>query len=104
MINAGNRIVNNWIYAIPEGFVLVDTGYENGFLHLKKRLFSKNIDVHNIRYIFLTHAHDDHAGFLNEVLAAAPEAQVIMSGKAMEGLFRGQNAFTGGCTSRLALY
>ena len=25
--------------------------------------------VKDIRYVFLTHAHDDHAGFLNEVLA-----------------------------------
>lgn len=29
MINLGNRIVNNWIYKIPSGFVLIDTGYEN---------------------------------------------------------------------------
>ena len=38
MFNAGSRVVNNWIYSITEGFVLIDTGYENGFTHLKKRL------------------------------------------------------------------
>jgi hypothetical protein len=36
VFNAGNRIVNNWIYSIPEGFMLADTGYGNGFEHLKK--------------------------------------------------------------------
>ncbi|WP_333648522.1 MBL fold metallo-hydrolase [Lacrimispora sp.] len=104
MFNAGNRIVNNWIYSIPEGFVLIDTGYENGFAHLKKWLSSQSIDIREIRYIFLTHAHDDHAGFLNELFDELPDVQVIMSDKAIEGLYRGQNSFTGGCTSRLALF
>lgn len=104
MFNVGNRIVNNWIYSTPEGFVLVDTGYENGFVHLKKRLSTQNIDIRDIRYIFLTHAHDDHAGFLNEVFVESPDVQVIMSHKAIEVLYRGQNSFTGGCTSRLALF
>lgn len=27
-----------------------------------------NIKSSDIKYVFLTHAHDDHAGFLNEVL------------------------------------
>lgn len=103
VLNTGNRIVNNWIYAIPEGFVLVDTGYENGFAHFKKRLSSQNIRSQDIRYIFLTHAHDDHAGFLNQFLTEVPGVQVITSHKAIAGLYRGQNSFIGGCTSRLAL-
>ena len=104
MFNAGNRIVNNWIYSIPDGYVLVDTGYENGFARLKKRLSSQNIAIRDIRYIFLTHAHDDHAGFLNEIFAESPDVQVIMSHKAIEVLDSGQNSFVGGCTSRLALF
>ena len=28
MLNAGSRIVNNWIYPIDNGYVLIDTGYE----------------------------------------------------------------------------
>lgn len=102
MLNVGNQIVNNWIYSIPEGFVLVDTGYENGFLSLKKKLSSQNIDIQDICYIFLTHAHDDHAGFLNEILAST-SAKVVMSHKAIEVLYRGQNGFVGGCSSQLAL-
>lgn len=102
MLNAGNRIVNNWIYAVQDGYVLIDTGYEGGFESFKKRLSSKNIDIQAIRYIFLTHAHDDHAGFLNEILEEVPGAEVIMSNKALEVLYRGQNPFVGGCTGRLA--
>ncbi len=103
MLNLGTLISNSWLYPIPEGYVLVDTGYERGFARPKKRLSAHNIPLTAIRYIFLTHAHDDHAGFLNELLEESPETQVIMSPKALETLRSGQNAFTGGCTSRLAL-
>ena len=104
MFNAGSRIVNNWLYAIPEGFVLIDTGYENGFARFKKRLSSLNIEVRDIRYIFLTHAHDDHAYFLKEILGETPDVQVIMHPKAIEALHRGHNSFAGGCSGRLALF
>lgn len=103
MWNLGNRIVNNWIYAIPEGYVLIDTGYEGGCQRVKRRLAADGLNVGNIRYVFLTHAHDDHAGFLNDILAEAQHAQVIASGKAMEVLRRGQNSFAGGCTGKAAL-
>lgn len=102
MLNIGNRIVNNWLYPIHNGFVLVDTGYENGFAHFKQQLSKLGIDISRIRYVFLTHAHDDHAGFLNDLLAQSPHAQIIMSAKAPEVLLRGQNSFVGGCTGRVA--
>lgn len=103
MINVGNRIVNNWLYPVQNGFVLIDTGYENGFEQFKQRLSKANISLSSIRYVFLTHAHDDHAGFLNQLLAQSPDTQVVMSSKALPTLYRGQNSFTGGCTGRTAL-
>ncbi len=104
MLNAGSRIVNNWIYPIDKGYVLIDTGYENGFAHLKKQLARMQIAPQQIRYIFLTHAHDDHAGYLNEILSECPDVQIVMSDKALERLYRGQNSFDGGCTTRIALF
>ena len=86
MVNAGSRIVNNWIYPIDRGYVLIDTGYENGFERLKKKLAALNINIQQILYIFLTHAHDDHAGYLNEMLSECPDTQIVMSGRALEGL------------------
>ncbi len=62
------------------------------------------IDPSEIRYIFLTHAHDDHAGYLNEILSECPDARIVMSDKALERLCRGQNSFCGGCTTRIALF
>ena len=100
-INLGSRIVNNWLVSSEVGYILIDTGYRGGFPRFLKRLQRAGIQPKDIRYVFLTHAHDDHAGFLNEVLAAT-EAAVILHPKAVEGLQRGQNSFAGGCSSRLA--
>lgn len=104
MLNAGSRIVNSWLYPIQDGYVLIDTGYENGFVHFKRRLSGLNIELESIRYVFLTHAHDDHAGFLNQLLTELPDTKVVMSKKALEILYKGQNSFIGGCTSRIALF
>ena len=101
ILNLGNRVVNNYLVSTTRGYILIDTGYAGGFLRFMKRLKKNHIQPRDIRYVFLTHAHDDHAGFLNEVLAAT-DAQVILHPKAIEGLRRGQNSFKGGCSSRLA--
>jgi len=27
IINVGDRVMNTWIYEIPDGYVMIDTGY-----------------------------------------------------------------------------
>ena len=99
--NIGSRVVNNYLVSFDAGFILVDTGYEGGFPHFLKMLEKHHIQPEEIKYLLLTHAHDDHAGFLNEVLEATG-AEVILNRKAIDGLKRGQNSFEGGCSSILA--
>ena len=99
--NIGSRVVNNFLISYTGGYILVDTGYAGGFPHFKRMLKKCQIKPKEIKYVFLTHAHDDHAGFLNEVLEETG-AEVILHPKAIEGLKRGQNSFEGGCSSRLA--
>ncbi len=99
--NLGNRVVNNYLISSDAGYILIDTGYDGSFPRFMKGLKKRRIAPKEIQYVFLTHAHDDHAGFLNEVLAVT-DAQVILHPKAIEGLKRGQNSFEGGCSSRLA--
>ena len=99
--NLGNRIVNNYLVSTDDGYILIDTGYPNSFGRFQKKLHVAGIDPKDIKYVFLTHAHDDHAGFLNEVLDFT-DAKVILHPKAVEGLKRGQNSFKGGCSGRIA--
>ena len=101
IFNLGNRVVNNYLISSEDGYILIDTGYAGGFPRFIKQLRKNGIDPKEISYVFLTHAHDDHAGFLNEVLEITG-AQVILHPEAIEGLKRGQNAFKGGCSSRVA--
>ena len=101
IINLGSRVVNNYLISSEEGYILIDTGYDGGFPHFLKQLKKHSIDLREIRFIFLTHAHDDHAGFLNDVLSVT-DARVILHPKAIEGLQKGQNSFEGGCSTRLA--
>ena len=97
--NVGNRIMNTWIYPVEDGWVMIDTGYENSYAFVVKKLRSLLIQPEEIRYIFLTHAHDDHAGFLEEWMAKHPHTQVIAHEKSIEGLRKGQNRFVGGCST-----
>ena len=101
IFNLGSRVINNYLISIEIGYILIDTGYEGGFKHFTNKLNYIHISPQEIRYVFLTHAHDDHAGFLNEVLAAT-DAKVILHSKAIERLKIGQNSFEGGCSSRFA--
>lgn len=101
IFNLGNRVVNNYLISTEVGYVLIDTGYEGGFKHFANKLNCLRVSPKDIHYVFLTHAHDDHAGFLNEVLAAT-DAKVILHPKAIERLKIGQNSFEGGCSSRFA--
>ena len=99
--NLGNRIVNNYLIPCDGGYILIDTGYESGFRRFQRKLAENGIRPEDIRYVFLTHAHDDHAGFLNDVLAIT-NAKVILHPLAIERLKKGQNSFEGGCSGRLA--
>ena len=101
IINLGTRVVNNYLIPSRDGWTLIDTGYAGGFAHFQRMLEKNGVQTEEIKYVFLTHAHDDHAGFLNEVLAATG-AEVILHPKAIKGLKRGQNSFAGGCSSLLA--
>jgi len=102
IINVGNRVNNNYIIKLDTGYLLIDSGYPEQFNSFSKKLRKYNIQLRDITYILLTHAHDDHAGFLNELLDNS-DAKVILHHQAVDRLRVGQNSFDGGCTSYLAL-
>ena len=99
IVNVGDRIMNTWLYPIEDGWVMIDTGYENSYASVLKKLRKMQIQPEDVRYLFLTHAHDDHAGFLEEWMTKHPKTQVIAHEKAIAGLRKGQNSFVGGCST-----
>ncbi len=102
IINIGGKVVNNYLIVTEKGCIAIDTGYAGGFDKFADRLLKSGLHIPDIKYIFLTHAHDDHAGFLNDLMNAT-NAPVVLHKDAVNRLKKGQNSFDGGCTSRKAL-
>lgn len=101
VINIGDRVVNNYILVTSFGLVVIDTGYTGGFDRFARRLSKSGFSLNEIAFIVLTHAHDDHAGYLGELLSAT-KAPVILHPEAVDRLKEGHNRFIGGCSTRLA--
>ncbi len=102
IINIGSRVMNTFLYPIEDGYVMIDTGYHKSFRSCLRKMQSKNISISKIKYIFLTHAHDDHAGFINEMITENNDIKVIMSPKGIDVLRKGQNSFDGNCSGNLS--
>ena len=67
ILNIGSYTRNNWIIETSAGIIAVDTGLPNSVYKFVKR-YTKQWRVEDLKYIFLTHAHNDHAGFLKSLL------------------------------------
>jgi len=91
--------MNTWVYEGPDGYIMIDTGYPDKMKSVEKRLKRYGIDWMDIRYVFLTHAHDDHAGFLNELITKYRHIKVIMNPAGLPVLRKWQNSFEGGCST-----
>lgn len=90
IINVGSKMVNSYLVPVGENFLLVDTGGKNSFAKFTERLNGINIGLDKIKYVFLTHAHSDHAGFLRELLEKT-NAVLIYNEKAKPRLEAGKN-------------
>ena len=85
------------VYLIPceGGYLQIDTGYESNYRGYKNLLSTVGVKINEIRYLFLTHHHDDHAGFLNE-LTSETDVTIIAHEKAKSLLLTGLNDKTNG--------
>ena len=87
--NIGGYIVKNYLLDTPIGWIAIDTGYPGGEDTFLKR-FQNLAPLDNLKYIFLTHAHDDHAGFL-EALLSKTKAKVILNSIGIPALESGKS-------------
>ncbi len=99
ILNLGNRVVNQYLVELNDGFLLIDTGYSNGYKRFIKNLSKHRIQKEQIKYVFITHAHDDHIGFLAELLNNFPHITLITNLLSKNRFSEGHNRFVGGCTT-----
>ena len=56
---------NCYLFSLEQGYLLVDCGYEKDEELFIARLKSLSVDIDDIKYLLLTHHHDDHSGLTN---------------------------------------
>jgi glyoxylase-like metal-dependent hydrolase (beta-lactamase superfamily II) len=84
-----------WCYLLKcsDGYLLIDTSYPDYFARFQKSLGKLGIDASKIKYLLLTHHHDDHAGFATE-LVRKTGCRVIVHRHAVAPLKKGESEDT----------
>jgi len=83
-------ITNCFLIPCGDDFLLVDTSTKNQFRKFRRELSTHSITLSQIKYIFLTHHHTDHTGFLKELLDES-NAVLIVHQKALPFLASGKD-------------
>ena len=99
----GGYFLRQYLLETPLGWIALDSGYAGGFAAYVKRL-SKLTPLKGIKFVFLTHAHNDHAGFLGELLQTS-DARLVACEASLPRLSSGENAMPDetGFTSRFGV-
>jgi len=81
-------ITKCYLLRCSEGYLLIDTAYPQDYEKFVKSLAKIGVDPSAIRYLLLTHHHDDHAGFAAR-LVERTGCRVIVHRDAILPLSRG---------------
>jgi hydroxyacylglutathione hydrolase len=52
-----------YLLACTDGYLLIDTGFPKDYPKFLRQLAKSDVELNSIRYLLLTHNHDDHVGF-----------------------------------------
>ena len=97
MNNKSNDIIKSvklgwtrcYLFRCDGGYLLIDVYYPGHYAKFEKKLARMGISVSEIKYLFLTHHHDDHAGFAAE-LVRNTGCKVIAHRNALSALKQGK--------------
>jgi len=87
-INTGGT-TNDYLLRCRDGYLLIDTTYEKHYDAFLEALGERGIKPEEIKYLLLTHHHDDHSGFAQRLLEKTG-ARLIMHEKAYPFLGEGK--------------
>lgn len=85
---------NCYLLKSQDGRLLIDTSLPTGFMHFTRELKTIKVDLSEIKYLLLTHSHDDHAGFAAELKDKA-NCRIIVHKNSIEALKNGCNKNVG---------
>ena len=90
----GNYMLRQYLLETPQGWIALDSGYSGGFETYKKQL-GKLTKLDQLKFVFLTHSHNDHAGFSRELLVNSG-ARLVAHEASLPRLASGENAMPEG--------
>ena len=90
------KVTNCYLVGIGNQYLLVDTGYEYEWTLFCKRLRDVGVSLSDIRFVLLTHPHDDHCGLLNKLVQVNSNVRVIVSDQARDILSSGMHQHSAG--------
>lgn len=79
---------NCFLLRCKGGYLMIDTGFPGEYYSFLKKLAKININVFDIKYLLLTHSHNDHSGFAAEIVGNT-EAKIIAHKKGVSILENG---------------
>lgn len=62
MFQGESHVIANYLIPSDDGLILMETGPETTFEHLKKAIADEGYDWKDVKHVLLTHIHFDHAG------------------------------------------
>jgi len=60
-------VTNSYLLKLKVGYLVIDTSFPQFFDTFCIELNNRNIQLNEIKYLLLTHHHDDHAGFASKL-------------------------------------
>ncbi len=87
-------ITTCYLLRLPIGYLLVDTGFKHLTGIFESQLAAVGISINDIRFVLLTHHHQDHAGLLEYLLIKNPVIRVIMHEVCALYIENGENRMT----------
>jgi glyoxylase-like metal-dependent hydrolase (beta-lactamase superfamily II) len=110
MNNTSGNIVQSlkldwtWCFLLKctDGYLLIDTAYTKSYHKFRKKLAELGIAIHSIKYLLITHHHDDHAGFASN-LVKDTGCRVIVHSNAAAHLRQGRAEDLGKVLNRRVL-
>jgi len=85
------HMTSSFLIPLPEGYLMFDTGYEKSYGEFKRQLRESGIMTQEIKYLILSHHHDDHSGFTNRLLEENPAIRVILHQRTVPLISEGNN-------------
>ena len=96
---------NCYLLGADEGYLLIDAGREDEYDDFREELRRHDSGVLDVKYLLLTHHHDDRAGFAADLMAET-DLEIIAHRAAEAPLRTGRNDASrgGGCPNRRVYY